>query len=148
MSVPVAVHDLLTRPVDGAGDVGGQRTELVVRACGCLLDHGEIADEGRVVRELYSGDGEVLDTAQRLDAVERIRWNLPCPEQVVLAAGSARRIRLLEPDLAGAGVQQALVHRARDPRQHLDRRCAVLGEPRQHLLAIQLEHRQVGVCAR
>ena len=148
VSVPVAVDDLLARPVDRGRRLGREEPELAVGARRGLLHHCQVADEGGVVRELNAGDREVLDAAQRLDAVERIRRHVALAEEVVLAPSGAGGVRLLHPDLAGAGVEQAPVHRHRHPAQHLDRRGAVGGEPRQHLLAVELEERQAGAGAR
>lgn len=63
-----------------------EQAQFVVRGSRGLFCPGQAAEKGRIVREAEAADGEVLDAAQCLDAVERVGRQLALAQQVVLRA--------------------------------------------------------------
>src|SRR5690606_12076421 len=84
-----------------------EQAELAVGEGGGLLDGGESVDEVRILGDGDAGDGEVLDSAQGLDAVVLAVGDLAFAEQVLLEPQLAGQVNLLAAGQAGVGGGQA-----------------------------------------
>jgi hypothetical protein len=67
--------------------LGVEQSELLDRERGRLLDAGERADQVGIDLDRIAGDREVLDGAQRMNAVVGVGWYGAVTEKVVLDAG-------------------------------------------------------------
>src|SRR6185437_5852483 len=106
----VAAHpDLARRLDDGVAPLLVEQAQLQVRQRGGLLHGGQRAHECREFPQRYSGNREILQRAQRLNAVQRVVRYFALAQQIMLgaapspheakrtAASHERRVRRLEP---------------------------------------------------
>ena len=84
-----ALPDLAARRDDRIGALRVEDAELLVRLGRGFLHRGERPHEGRELVQRHAGDREVLDGAQRLDAIQRLGGHIALAEQVVLTARHA-----------------------------------------------------------
>ena len=81
--MPAVLH-LARGANDGISDRGFEQAEVAIGEGRRLLHLGERDDERGKLPQRDAGDGEVLERAQRLDAVERCRGHVAVAQQVVL----------------------------------------------------------------
>ncbi len=84
--VVLALHDLAACLCDGLVLLVGEQPQLVV-GDGCAQFHdGQTVHEEGILVQTERADGEILQAAQRLHAVEYVAGNLHAAEQVALGA--------------------------------------------------------------
>jgi hypothetical protein len=84
--MPLAVDDFLAGGDDGAGALGVEQAELQVGLGGGLLDLGQGANQVRVDGNRNTGDVEIFQRAQRMDAVIGRTGDFAVAEQIVFEA--------------------------------------------------------------
>ena len=82
--VKLAVADLAARLGDGLVELVGEQPQLMVGDGGTQLDDGQPLDETGIVAQAELADGEILQTAHGLHAVQHLFGNLHAAEQIAL----------------------------------------------------------------